>query len=78
LLSDKANLTIDRAYTTPENLENTVYINSNNKKEEHKVSADNTFLNYFSSVLNDIQRQKFNHHFQKLENNSRVFNALIA
>lgn len=78
LLGNGLQIEIDRVFTIPENMSNTLEIKSGNNTRQLKIEASDCFENYFRKVFEDIQCEKINEHSHLLLENAKSLDELIV
>ena len=59
LMGNRLNVSLDRIYTIPDDMENQIYIQSMNKKTTIHTACGNTFVNYLCDIADCILRGDF-------------------
>lgn len=78
VLNEKMHITFNRVYTTPPDLENSLFVSEGNKQRVETAEAGNSFNNFFKSVFDDCHSQSFQKWREAMLDDSKTLNLLIS
>ena len=77
ILNEKMHVTVNRAFTTPADLENVVQISQGNRPASLTIPAGNSFEHFFKNVLTSIQNNNFQYWHQDLLDDAQSMALLL-
>ena len=66
LFTKKKNVTINRVFSPPNDIDLTLRINTDNTNKEKKLKSDDTFFNYFNKIITLLKAKEFENSYQNL------------
>ncbi len=66
LISQGMTIELDRVFTTPPDMSNTLFINKEGDKYQRQISAFDSFIEFFKSVFADIRESNYQSHIAQL------------
>jgi NDP-hexose-3-ketoreductase len=72
IMGQRLNVSFDRVFTIPETMENTLHTSHLNIHKDFIAKKGNTFMNYLSEVLNNIDTKKFNIYYNDILYDAKV------
>lgn len=77
ILGNRTNITLDRVFTIPENLENTLAVAHMNKRSVVKVPCGNNFELYLKDVLESLNNHDYRRYYSAMLYDAKVKSLII-
>ena len=76
VLNSKMHIILNRAYTTPHDLKNTLTVSETNKSRSELCDAGNSFSQFFIRIVNDLKINSYQHWYQDMLDDSQSLRLL--